>query len=123
MEKIKVLIVDDKRVVGDFFNFILGFRGHEVKLARSSEEAFELVKNEKFDIAFLDIIVSNEDGIDILEEIKMIAPRLPVVVMSGFALEEKMEEAEKLGAVKCLRKPMDMQDVRKVIKEVTGKEV
>ncbi len=49
-------------------------------------------------------------------------PKLPIVMMSGYSVEEKRSKAKELGAVTCLKKPFEMEDVKKVIKVVIGKE-
>lgn len=121
MSKIKVLIVDDKRVIGDFFNFVLGDHGYEITFMTNPLEAAELIKREQFDIAFLDIIMPQKDGISLLKEFKVIAPQLPVVMMSGFMVEEQRRRAHDLGAVTCINKPCESEEIQQVIKTVVGR--
>lgn len=123
MDKLNILVVDDKKIVGDFFNFVLGYKGHAIKVAHTALEAVSAAQQENFDIAFLDIIIPEEDGIKVLEDMKAVSPQLPVVMMSGFSVEEKRQRAKELGALMCLKKPLEVEDIYKVIKEATGKEV
>jgi len=123
MEKIKILVVDDKKIIGDLFGFTLGFSGHDIIVVDNAHKAIEAVKNEKFDIAFIDIVMPEKDGCTLLEEIRGIAPGLPVVMMSGYSVQEKRMKAQSLGAVTCLKKPFEMDDVRRVIKVATGRDV
>ena len=123
MEKIRVLVVDDKKIIGDLFEFTLGFSGHDIKWINDANEALEIVKKEKFDVVFLDIIMPKRDGVSILEDLKEIAPELPVVMMSGYSVDEKRNRARELGAITCLKKPFEMDDVRKVVKVALGKEI
>ena len=123
MDKIRALVVDDKKIIGDFFDFTLGYKGHEVKVVDNAQSAVDALKKEIFDIAFLDIVMPNKDGVACLEEIKNISPQLPVVMMSGFSIEEKRNRAKALGAVDCLKKPFEFDDVRRVVKEALGKEI
>ena len=123
MEKLKVLVVDDKRIVADVFDFTLSYSGHQVTCVTNPEEAVNLVKKEKFDIAFLDLIMPKIDGVDLLKEIRNFAPELPVVMMSGYSVEEKWNRVKELGAVSCLKKPFELDDVRKAVKEAIGKEI
>lgn len=123
MSQLKVLVVDDKRIVGDFFNLVLGCRGHQIKITQQGKEALDLILQESFDIVFVDIVMPQQDGIKILKEIKRISPQLPVVMMSGFSIDEKCEQSLQLGALSFLKKPIELEDVRRIIKEATGKEV
>ena len=123
MESIKVLVVDDKRIIGDFFDFTLGYYGHQIKFVNNPVEAVEAAQKENFDIAFLDILMPQKDGIEVLAEIKKMIPQLPVVMMSGYMLEEKRSRANALGAVTCLKKPFEVDDIRRVVKEAIGKNI
>ena len=123
MEKIKVLVIDDKKIIGNFFGFTLGYSGHVVKCVHSAQEALDAVKQERFDIAFLDIVMPDKDGVSILKDIKHISPQLPIVMMSGYSVEGKRSEAKELGAVSSLKKPFELDEVRKVVREALGKEI
>lgn len=121
--KIKALIVDDKKVIGDLFDFTLGYTGHDITVVEDGNRAIELVKKEKFDIAFVDIVMPEPDGVAVLEQMKKYAPELPVVMMSGYSVDEKKERAQELGAVTTLKKPFEMDDVRRIVKEAIGKDI
>ena len=123
MNPIKILVIDDKKVIRDFFDFTLGYYGHEITAVHDPCEAAKVAGNGTFDIAFLDMIMPGRDGVSVLREVKVAAPRLPVVMMTGYSVEEKKEEALRLGACACLKKPFEVEDIRRVIKEHIGKEV
>jgi len=123
MDRIKALIVDDKKITGDLFGFMLGSDHHDIKIVQSGQEALDIVKKERFDVAFIDIIMPQKDGISTLKEMKLISPSLPVVMMSGYTVEEKREEVMSLGALTCLDKPVAKDEVRKVVREAIGKEI
>jgi CheY-like chemotaxis protein len=121
--RIKVLVVDDKKVIGDFFDFTLGYFGHDITVVRDPREAAKAAQQQQFDIAFLDIMMPEKNGVDVLREIKSALPLLPVVMMSGYSLQEMKDEAMKLGAVGCLKKPFELDDVRHVMKMALGKSI
>lgn len=123
MEKIRVLVVDDKKIIGDLFDFTLGYSGHDITVVDNAAAAMDAVKNKEFDIAFIDIVMPGKDGVSILQEIKAVVPKLPVVMMSGYSVEEKRKKAKDLGAITCLKKPFEMEDVQRVIKVAIGKEI
>lgn len=121
--KIKVLVIDDKKIIGDLFDFTLGYSGHEIKVINDPNEALEAVKKEPFDIAFIDIVMPGKDGVSVLEQIKKIVPNLPVVMMSGYSVDDKRTRAQELGAVACLKKPFEMDDVRQAVKAALGRDI
>jgi len=123
VEKIKVLVVDDKRVIGDLFGYILGYSGHDVTVVQDGLEAIELIKTSRFDVVFLDIVMPEPDGVTVLERIKSLSPNTPVVMMSGYSIHEKRQRAKELGAVTCLKKPFEMDEVRQALKMALGKEI
>ena len=121
-ERIKVLVVDDKQVIRDFFDITLGYYGHQITVVNDPELATKLVKQEVFDIAFVDMVMPQKDGVDVLRDVKVACPTLPVVMMSGYTIEEKHRRAKELGATECLKKPFEYEDIRRVVKSATGKE-
>jgi len=121
-EKLRILVLDDKKVIGDLFEFTLGYSGHFISVVDKPAAAIELVKTQDFDAAFLDIVMPEKDGVEVLKEIKAIAPHLPVIMMSGYSVEDKKIKAKELGAVTCLKKPFEIDEVKKVLKMATGKE-
>ena len=123
MSKIKILVVDDKKIIGDLFDLTLGSKGHEIVWERDETAALALIKEDAFDIVFLDIIMPDEDGVSILKMIKEVKPEIPVVMMSGYSVEEKRHNAMVLGAELILRKPFEYEALKKVIKDILGKEV
>ncbi len=118
-----VLVVDDKKIIRDFFDFTLGFYGHDITVVHDPAEVIDAVRAKHFDIAFLDILMPEKDGVQVLKEIKEVAPDLPIVMMSGYSLEEQQQQAKALGAFTCLKKPFELEDIRRVFKEATGKDI
>ena len=119
--RIRVLVVDDKKIIGDFFDFTLGYYGHEITVVHDPKEAAKAAQEHSFDIAFLDIMMPEKNGVDVLKEIKSVLPKLPIVMMSGYSLQEMKDKAMELGACGCLKKPFELNDVRQVMETTLGK--
>ncbi len=120
---IKILVVDDKKIIQDFFDFTLGFYGHQITVVHDPSGVAGLLKTKVFDIVFLDMVMPDTSGIEVLKEIKRVSPNLPVVMMSGYSIQEQKDEAIRLGACGCLKKPFELEDIRKIIKEVISRDV
>ncbi len=123
MKHLHILVVDDKKVIGDFFNLTMGYYGHHITVVHDLPEAMEAVKNHQFDIAFMDMVMPDNDGVEVLKKIRAVSPGLPVVMMSGYSLDEKRKQARSLGAVECLKKPFEVDDIRRVVKDTIGQEI
>jgi len=123
MNQIRVLVVDDKKIIGDFFDFTLGYLGHQVKVINNPNEVVSILQKDRFDIAFLDIVMPEKDGVEVLKDIKSTHPELPVVMMTGYTVEEKRSQALDLGAVTCLKKPFELSDVQRAVQEAIGKDI
>ena len=123
MERLNILVVDDKKVIGDFFILTMGYYGHQITVVHDLPHTLHAIKTQEFDIAFMDMLMPDKDGVDVLKEVKSLAPDLPVVMMSGYSLDDKRKEARRLGAVECLKKPFEVEDIRRVVKEAIGREI
>jgi CheY-like chemotaxis protein len=117
-EKIKVLVVDDEKVVRDFLIRLLSYEGLEVKSADDGLKAVEAVQKEKFDLIFLDIKMPNMNGLETFSKLKKIDPDVSCVFMTGYALEAALLDKTKQPGVICLRKPFE--DIKQ-IKEIANK--
>jgi len=123
MKHLKILVVDDKKVIGDFFNLTMGYYGHHITVVHDLPQTLEAIHKNEFDIAFMDMVMPGLDGVEVLKEVRAVAPELAVVMMSGYSLDEKRKQAGLLGAVECLKKPFEVDDIRRVVKEAIGQEI
>ena len=101
----------------------MGYYGHQITVVHDLGHTLEAVKHQQFDIAFMDVMMPGRDGVDVLREVKAIKPGLPVVMMSGYSVEDKRSQACELGAIECLKKPFEVEDIRRVIKKAIGEEI
>ena len=107
---VKVLIADDEKIIRDFFARLLGLKGYEVTTAKDGYEAIKEVKKSSFNVIFLDVRMPGLDGLETLREIRKIDKDVPVVMITGFAVEEVLKEAEKEGAYSSIKKPFEIGD-------------
>ncbi len=110
-QKTSVLVVDDEKVVRDFLSRLLGLKGIIPRLAESGAQAIELMKSELFDFAFLDVRMPEMDGVATLKELKKISPETKYVMMTGYSVDNLLEEAKKENILATIRKPFDINQV------------
>src|SRR5713226_2182624 len=101
-----LLIVDDD--ANTLASLARAFRmaGHEATVCDSAARALELVKAQRFDLIFSDVVMPGKDGISFLEDLKALGLSTPAVMISGQASVEMAVRATRLGAVDFLEKPL-----------------
>ncbi|MDA9357626.1 response regulator [Candidatus Thioglobus sp.] len=102
----KILIIDDERDNTEIIKDILEDVSYTTMLARSANEAKEIVASNTFDLILMDVWMPGQDGISLLSEWHSEGMSTPVVMMSGHAETSDIVRAMKLGAVDFLKKPL-----------------
>jgi DNA-binding NarL/FixJ family response regulator len=102
----RVLIADDHEVVRRGLRQILDDQFDSLKVgeATNARETLEAVRQQEWDIVLLDINMPGRSGLEVLEELKRLAPGLPVLVLSAFPEEDYAVRSLKLGAAGFLSK-------------------
>ncbi len=118
MEKQRVLIVDDEPQIGKIFGLKLQLAGYDVTSTTSGTEAINLIKNQRFDVILLDILMPEVTGLDVLDEIRPFS-KVPVVVFT--ARQDIFEVAKSVGATDFISKPLDPQRLVDKVKFVLDK--
>ncbi len=113
---VKILAVDDEEEICKMLTKWLSVEGHKVKSALTGRTAISLVKKELFDVVFLDIIMTGVSGIEVLEKIREISPKIKVIMMSGSQLKEDVwDDLKQKGASGFIQKPFKIEDIRKCL--------
>ena len=115
--KIKVLVVDDEKIIRDFFGRLLSLQGLEVIEAEDGYKASELAKGNKFDLYFIDVRMPGMDGLETFRQIRQVHPEALVVMMTGYALDNILEQAQKEGASGSIRKPFAIGEIKGIVEK------
>ena len=116
--KIRALVVDDEQVVRDFFKRLLPLFNLEALDAEDGHKAIEMVKKDKFDLFFLDVCMPGLNGLETYREIRKLNPCATVVMITGYAVEDVLEQARKEGVHSAIRKPFDINQIKEIIDKV-----
>ena len=112
----RILVVDDERNIRNTFRVAIEAFGHDVEVASTAAAALQLLRSAGgFDVAFLDLKLSQESGLDLLSALLDLSPRLTVVIVTAFASIETAVEAMRRGAFDYLPKPCTPEQIRQVI--------
>lgn len=117
--KNKILIVDDEEIIRLSLSEGLKDFGYKVNTASNGTMAIELVKELKPQVVFLDMRLSNENGLDILPKIKEIDSEIEIVIMTAYGDIQTAVKAIKIGAFDYINKPFDLQEIDIIIKRIT----
>ena len=120
-KKRKVLIVDDNRDLCEMLKDVLEMENFKVDFALNGAQAVQLMRAMKFDVVLLDIKMPGMDGIQTYEKLKALAPNVPVIMITAYAVEELIKEAMNLGAFAALKKPFDFEELLETIDKATGR--
>lgn len=112
--KIKILVVDDEKIVRDFLTQLLSNTDISVKAAENGFKGIEMFKKEKFDLVFLDVRMPGIEGLETFRELKKINPAAKFIMMTGYAVDDILEEAKKEGVTYALKKPFDIGQIKKI---------
>ena len=118
LENNLILVVDDRLEDRQLFADILADKDYQVTTAKDGYEAIDLVKKDNFGIIFIDVNMPGIDGVQTFEQIHEIRPDVPVIMITGYSVEEMLKEAVGKGAYACLHKPFDMEKIIQIVEEV-----
>jgi two-component system, NtrC family, response regulator HydG len=115
--KIKVLVVDDEKVVRDFLIQLLATDTVGVEPAENGFQAIEMAKKDDFDLVFMDVRMPGMGGLETFRELKKINPGTEYVMMTGYAVDDILQAAKKEGAAYALKKPFDINQIKKIFED------
>lgn len=113
-----ILVLDDVLDAVTLLQRILGKRGHEVIGFTEEEEAIGHVRENKVDVAILDIKLKKISGVEVLAELKKIDPQICVIMLTGYPTLESARESLNLGASEYCVKPIDKDEIEEKVEKV-----
>ena len=114
----RVLIIDDERSIRTSTAVAIQAAGHSAETADSGQIAVLKLQEDTYDLAFLDLRLGDEDGLQTLDQIKRQHPKLPVVVFTAYASVASAVAAMQRGAFDYLEKPFTPEHLRQILNRV-----
>ena len=112
---IRVVVVDDERIVCERLTDNLGGAGYSVEAFTDPEEALQRLLREPADIVLADLKMRHFSGLELLERVKQRWPECEVIIITGYASVDTAIEAMKKGAYDYLPKPFRLAEVRALV--------
>jgi two-component system, NtrC family, response regulator HydG len=110
-----IVVVDDEETVLDLISRFAEDEGFNVVTCASGKDALDRLKDQRADVAAVDLRLPDVGGIEVLRAIRDADPDCQVILMSGDATIDSAVEAVKLGAVDYLTKPFDFERLRQLL--------
>jgi len=117
---LKILLLEDHGYTSQVMSRLLKMQGYDVRAAASIEEAKEFVKEGKFDLLLCDLGLPDGTGMEFLREVRKF-DQTPAIALSGFGMEEDIARCTEAGFNAHLTKPIDIQRLEAIIRQVTAK--
>ncbi len=115
---LRIFVVDDHRDVAEGLADVLRMHGHEVEVAFNGEQAIRVFREKDFDIAFMDVMMPGMNGVESFLEIRKIKPAARVIMMTGYSVEQLLDQAVENKAYGVLHKPVAIDDVMEALERV-----
>jgi len=113
-----ILVVDDEQGYRDLLFMELSGQGYTVMPAANGFEALEILKREEVNLIITDMKMPKMDGLDIVIASRQLRPGIPIILMTGYAVEERVQEALSRKASACLRKPFQFAELETAMQKV-----
>ncbi len=116
----RVLVIDDEAQIRSMIRLVLEREGYVVGEAADGAEGIRLFRETPADLIITDLIMPNKDGIGMMLELTKDFPTVNIIAMSGGGLNRPdgyLMGAKKLGAVHTLAKPINRQELLRVVKD------
>ncbi len=121
-ENARVLVVDDEPMVGISLTNWLKEENYEVKAVCDGQSALDSFKDECWDIVLLDYKMPGMDGMQVLRQIKELAPQTVVLMMTAYASIANSVQAMKEGAFDYIVKPLDVEELSMMLNKIVERQ-
>lgn len=108
-----ILLLDDDEIFVTTLARLFKRRGYPVHCSQTIDEACRLMKQQRFDVAVVDLRIGEESGLDAVNALKALDDKLHIVILTGYASISTAVEAVKRGATQYLTKPAEPDDIIK----------
>jgi len=117
--KVNILVVDDEQIVLDSIKKLVRRENYEVYGVLSVQEALGMIDKKKIDIILTDLMMPETDGLEFMEMTKKSHPRIPMIMITGYATINTALQATQLGAFDYIAKQFSKKELLSVLKRAS----
>jgi len=116
MDKHRIMVIDDEKIVGDMAKMSLEQEGYEVDTFLSAEPALARLKEKKYDVVVTDYKMKGIDGMEVLRIVKKDHPGTIVIMITAFANLDAAIEALRGDVHDFFPKPVKIKELKESIR-------
>lgn len=124
MDRIKILLAEDDKNLGNILKSYLEAKGLDVVLCANGEEALTSYKKDYFDFCILDVMMPVKDGYTLAKDIRVLDKKIPILFLTAKSMPEDVLEGFKVGGDDYITKPFSMEELlarmKAIIRRTTG---
>ncbi len=117
----KILVIDDDDQVRTYFKVLLEDNGYSVDTAENGLIGINCLKQEKYEVVILDLLMPEKEGMETLMEMKKSMPEIKVITVSGggkIGPESYLSATKILGAEYAFPKPVNQQELLDAVDQI-----
>ena len=122
MNRHKIMVIDDEKIVGDMSKLSLEQEGYIVETFLNAEPALKRLQEEKFDVVVTDYKMKGIDGMEVLKTVKDLYPATQVIMITAFANLDAAIEALRRDVHDFFPKPVKIKELKASIKRALEKQ-
>lgn len=107
----QILVVDDEKTFRYFLTLHLKEQGYEVHEAEDGQAALKLIDQKTFDLALIDLRLTDMNGLEVVRHVRKISPQTSVIILTGYATLDSAIEALRQGAHDYVTKPFETAEL------------
>ncbi|NOZ61461.1 MAG: response regulator [Calditrichaeota bacterium] len=116
----RILIIDDEIEMRDISSQIFELEGHEVATSADAEDALFKIKNNKYEVLLVDLVLPGKmNGLDIIKQARINIPRAHIIAYSGFSGHDITEKVIRAGADNFITKPFKRRELVDLVNAFT----
>jgi nitrogen regulation protein NR(I) len=113
----RILLIEDDAGIRETLQRVLTEEGHSVAVDQRGDEGLEHAARERFNVVITDFRLPGLSGLDLVRELHIMQPRLPIILITAFGTTETAIEATKLGAYDYLLKPFELPELIELVRK------
>jgi CheY-like chemotaxis protein len=118
---LNILAIDDQEIIRELLTGMLDQLGYNVTVCSTGAEGVEVFNAGVYDLVITDIGLPDLDGWQVVEKVRAADPGVPVIMISGWGLDEEVEKAGEYGVDHILPKPFRLENLSELIEKVKSR--
>ena len=114
----KILVIDDEPSIRDLLDTLLRRKGYDVVLAESGQKGLELFRRERPDVLVLDLKMPGTNGLMVLQQVRSLNPKQPVIILTGAGTAEAEQQVRALGVTEYVEKEFSLHHLGDALKRL-----